>query len=164
MRRFAATALIGILALAMSAAVSSPAVAGGKHYGYGYHGGYGHHGHGHYGHHYYGAAVAVGLAGLVVGWLLHDADYYYAPPRTVYVPAPVRTVYVPAPVRTVYVPATVRYAGPTAQARPLPPGCLMIREYQTRITVGGRQVDAYGDACLQADGSWRRFAPKLVPE
>ena len=86
------------------------------------------------------------------------------PSPTTDAPAPVRTVYVPAPVRTVYVPAPVRYAGPPAQARPLPPGCLMIREYQTRLTVGGRQVEAYGDTCLQADGSWRRFAPKLVPE
>ena len=152
MRRLAATVLIGTLALAMSAGVSGPVVAGGKHYGYGYHGGHGYHGHGHYGHHYYGAAVAVGL---VFGWLLHDAVYHAPPPRTVYVPASPRAIYVPVP---------VRYAGPPAQARPLPPGCLMIREYQTRLTVGGRQVEAYGDACLQADGSWRRFAPMLVPE
>lgn len=41
--------------------------------------------------------------------------------------------------------------------------CLMIREYQTKITVGGKEVDAYGDACLQPDGSWRLGAPKQVP-
>lgn len=41
--------------------------------------------------------------------------------------------------------------------------CLMIREYQTKITVGGQEVDAYGDACLQPDGSWRLGAPKQVP-
>ena len=127
MRRLAVIALIGALALMMSAGVSSPVVAGGKHYGYGYQGGYGYHGHG-----YYGAAVAVGLAGLFVGLLLHDATYHAPPTRTVYVPAPVRRVYVPAP---------VRYAGRPAQAWTLPPNCLMIREYQTRLTVGGRQVE-----------------------
>ncbi len=66
MRRHAAIALIGALALMMSAGVLSPVVAGGKHYGYGYNGGYGYHGE-RYGHGYYGAAVAVGLAGLIVG-------------------------------------------------------------------------------------------------
>jgi hypothetical protein len=154
MRRLAAIALIGALALMMSAGVSSPVVAGGKHYGYGYRGGYGYH-RGYNGHGNYGAAVAIGLAGLFVGLLLHDATYHAPPTRTVYIPAPVRRVYVPAP---------VRYAGRPAQARTLPPNCLMIREYQTRLTVGGRQVEAYGDTCLQSDGSWRRFAPKLVPE
>ncbi len=39
----------------------------------------------------------------------------------------------------------------------------MIREYQARIVVGGREVEAYGDACLQPDGSWRTGPPKLVP-
>ena len=34
--------------------------------------------------------------------------------------------------------------------------CLMVREYQTKITVDGMNVEAYGDACLQPDGSWRR--------
>ncbi len=41
--------------------------------------------------------------------------------------------------------------------------CLMVREYQTKITVDGKNVDAYGDACLQTDGSWRRGPPKPVP-
>jgi surface antigen len=40
----------------------------------------------------------------------------------------------------------------------------MIREYQTQITVGGRLVDAYGDACLMPDGSWERGPPKVVPD
>ena len=34
--------------------------------------------------------------------------------------------------------------------------CLQEREYQTKVIIGGRQVDAYGTACLQPDGSWRR--------
>jgi len=35
------------------------------------------------------------------------------------------------------------------------PDCLQVREYQTQIVVGGRTVPAYGDACLQPDGSWK---------
>ncbi|MBL4800469.1 MAG: hypothetical protein JKY45_01160 [Emcibacter sp.] len=33
--------------------------------------------------------------------------------------------------------------------------CLQVREYQTTITVGGQTVPAYGQSCLQADGSWK---------
>ncbi len=40
----------------------------------------------------------------------------------------------------------------------------MVREYQTKITVDGKNVEAYGDACLQPDGSWRRGPPKPVPD
>jgi surface antigen len=29
------------------------------------------------------------------------------------------------------------------------------REYQTTVTVGGKQEKAYGTACRQADGSWK---------
>jgi surface antigen len=29
------------------------------------------------------------------------------------------------------------------------------REYQTTVTVGGKQQDAYGTACQQPDGSWK---------
>ena len=29
------------------------------------------------------------------------------------------------------------------------------REYQTTVTVGGRQEEAYGTACQQPDGSWK---------
>ncbi len=42
--------------------------------------------------------------------------------------------------------------------------CLQTREYQTRITVGGKEVDAYGTACLQPDGSWRHGPAMLVPQ
>lgn len=37
-----------------------------------------------------------------------------------------------------------------------PSTCLMTREYQTEIVVGGELVPAYGEACLQPDGSWYR--------
>ena len=33
--------------------------------------------------------------------------------------------------------------------------CLQQREYNTKIMIGGKQVDGYGTACLQPDGSWR---------
>jgi len=55
-----------------------------------------------------------------------------------------------------------RYAPPPAavvssvqpEAKQGTADCLQIREYQTEIVVGGRTVPAYGDACLQPDGSW----------
>lgn len=83
-----------------------------------------------------------------------------------YVGYPRPPVYVvPAPR---YVAPPVRYAQPSvpppqAQTAARPGECLMIREYQTKVTVGGKSVEAYGDACLQPDGSWRRGPPKLVP-
>jgi len=52
----------------------------------------------------------------------------------------------PAP--AVIVPAT------QAAARRPANECLQVREYQTEIVIGGRTVPAYGDACLQPDGSW----------
>ena len=55
----------------------------------------------------------------------------------------------PEPVRTVVVPAT-RQVSPRSAA-----GCRQIREYQTEIEIDGQWVPAYGQACLQADGSWK---------
>lgn len=40
--------------------------------------------------------------------------------------------------------------------------CLQEREYQTTVFVGGKEVDAYGTACLQPDGSWRRGPAQLA--
>lgn len=40
--------------------------------------------------------------------------------------------------------------------------CLQEREYQTTVIVGGREVDAYGTACLQPDGSWNRGPVQLA--
>lgn len=40
--------------------------------------------------------------------------------------------------------------------------CLQEREYQTTVVVGGRNVPAYGTACLQPDGSWKREPAQLV--
>jgi len=49
---------------------------------------------------------------------------------------------------------------PAAQAtqRQREDNCLQVREYQTEIVVGGRTVPAYGEACLQPDGSWREIS------
>jgi hypothetical protein len=54
---------------------------------------------------------------------------------------------------------------PQANSAPPPPPeyantasinpCLQEREYRTKIMVGGKQVEGYGTACLQPDGSWR---------
>jgi len=67
---------------------------------------------------------------------------------------------------SVYSPATPQ---PQVEVYPAPQysygtgsSCLQEREYQTKVIVGGKQVDAYGTACLQPDGSWRRSPAQLV--
>jgi hypothetical protein len=40
--------------------------------------------------------------------------------------------------------------------------CLQEREYQNKVVVGGKTVDAYGTACLQPDGSWRYGPARLA--
>ncbi len=40
----------------------------------------------------------------------------------------------------------------------------MIREYRTQIHHAGRAVEAYGDKCLRADGSWIKGVARLVPQ
>jgi opacity protein-like surface antigen len=42
--------------------------------------------------------------------------------------------------------------------------CLETREYQTRISVGGRSREAYGTSCLMRNGQWVQSPPQLVPE
>jgi len=59
--------------------------------------------------------------------------------------------YAPAP--AVVVPAAQTVQAAPRQARS---DCLQLREYQTEIVVGGRTVPAYGSACLQPDGSWKK--------
>jgi hypothetical protein len=55
-----------------------------------------------------------------------------------------------------YAPPPTAVVVPSTQAASRQPtaDCLQVREYQTEIVVGGRTVPAYGDACLQPDGSW----------
>lgn len=146
----------GIILMAALVATlgAQPTWAGGKH---GYkHGHRGHHGHYSYpyrgGHHYrrydsdddekliYGLLVG-GLFGYVIG-NANQAEYNrprYAPPEPQYTP--------PAP--------PYQYNNPAST-------CLQEREYQMKVIVGGKQVDAYGTACLQPDGSWYRGPAKVV--
>jgi len=113
-----------------------------------YGGGYAKSGHGYYGHGYYNNNddddddLWIGLAaGGLLGYVIGDAvnrPTYVAPQS--------------------YQPVTVYPSTSTVTYAPTPQGsaCLQEREYQTKVIVGGRQVDAYGTACLQPDGSWSR--------
>ena len=64
------------------------------------------------------------------------------PPRVYYVEPPPVTVVTPPP----------------ASAEP---DCLQTREFSTRIIIDGQEVDAYGTACLQPDGSWKQLGINL---
>jgi hypothetical protein len=103
--------------------------------------------------------------------------YPYRAPRSYIRPAP--TIYAPPPARRfqprvaqprVAQPRVAQLAPraiPRALARAqsqFPAGCLMIREYRTQIRHNGRAVEAYGDKCLQADGTWIKGVARLVPE
>jgi hypothetical protein len=61
------------------------------------------------------------------------------------------------PVGTAPPPAVTQYE--TAY----PGTCLQQREYRSKILVGGKQVDGYGTACLQPDGSWRYGPAQTEP-
>ena len=164
MKRFITAAAICLFSLGFLAATSSPGEAGG--YGYKRHFGHHHHfGHRrHYGHGYrrhYGPRFFFGFSNYGhrrhFGYRRHYPGYYAPYPRVIYRPPPVQYV----------TPAPVTVAPPAVQQQPvaqLPEGCRMVREYQTQITVGGKLVDAYGDACLMPDGSWERGPPKIFPE
>jgi surface antigen len=45
----------------------------------------------------------------------------------------------------------------------LPSDREIICENQTKVMVDGKAVDAYGDACLMPDGSWKRGPGKMAP-
>lgn len=52
-------------------------------------------------------------------------------------------------------PAPVLVPAPQPASRQPPAGCLQVREYQSEIVIDGQPVPAWGQACLQADGSWK---------
>ena len=54
--------------------------------------------------------------------------------------------------------------GPTLTEGGFSGDCQMIREYQTKVIVDGQTLDAYGDACLKADGSWEQGPATLAPQ
>ena len=102
-----------------------------------------------------GRTVAIGILGLGLGYMLSEASR----PR----------VSQPRPViyrQPVYRQPAYRRPAPAYRqpVRPAGAQCLQEREYQTRVLIGGEEVDAYGTACLQPDGSWRQGPATVVPE
>ena len=83
--------------------------------------------------------------------------------RTVYKTVP---VYPATPPKVIRVPAYVPVAAPASGPAPAPAvTSAYCREYQDTISVGGTAVPAYGNACLQADGSWQvRSGPVPAPD
>ncbi len=151
------TPLVAACAAAMLAA-GSAAVAGGdgRHHGGHYGGHHGKYSHYQYPRHYqprrhykrhrhndddelFVGLLLGGLVGYALGNAQPEARRYESYPP---VSAPPPQVSYPAP-QPVY--------GDSGAGT-----CLQEREYQTRVMIGGQQVDAYGTACLQPDGSWRR--------
>lgn len=107
-----------------------------------------------------------------------DVHYSYGRPGyryNRYRPA-TRVVYVERPVQTVVreVPAYPQANQVNYNQQPAPSygagqqqgynsSCLQTREFQTYIEVGGRTVPAYGQACLQPDGSWKHGEAIAAP-
>ena len=146
---------VSALAAVLAIGLANPSSAGKRHR---HHPGHGHH------HHGYAAAASLGLGmfSLMLNRprVVHHRHKRWLPARVYHQPP---TVYVVPQVRYVIRPTPSPMATPVRQRETLSPGCLMVREYQTRIIIGGKEVEAYGDACMQPDGSWRRGPPKLVP-
>ena len=65
-----------------------------------------------------------------------------------------------------YAPQSFPRPAPTAATAYRKPdaSCLQVREYQTEIVIGGKTVPAYGDACLQPDGSWQKISGPFAAE
>ena len=154
-------------AVGLAVAGTAPAQAGGSHHG-GYHG-WGHHGGYHRSHGHEGAALGTGLVfGVLLGSALasqdrHERPVYHRRPRPAYYYDPYAgPSYDHGDGAVVYRPLPPRPAPAFIARRPAGP-CLQAREYQTHVTINGREVDAYGIACLQPDGSWRQGPPRPVP-
>ncbi len=95
-----------------------------------------------------GLAIGLGLAmGALFGYAISEsANHHSYAHRQTTIVVPSDTVSVTRP-------------GYIAQRS----SCLQTREYQTRIVIGSRNVDAYGTACLQTDGSWSFGPAKPAP-
>lgn len=63
-----------------------------------------------------------------------------------------------------YEPAPVRSNVTNPLASTQNSNCLQTREYQMVVIIGGEEKNAYGTACLQADGSWLQGPPTVVPD
>jgi hypothetical protein len=128
---------------------------GGFHHGGGgfHHGGFHHGGFHHGGFHHGGTRVFLGFGfgfgfpGCCFGW-----PYYAGYPAYAYDYAP--AVYAPP----TYVSPSTAYAPAPVASAPAS-GAEECREFQNRVTIGGRAETAYGVACRQPDGTWR-IAPR----
>jgi len=131
----------------------------GNGHGYGH---YKHHGGGYYGHGRHGKYVTknkykndndgekllIGLlVGGIVGYAIGDSRNSRA----------YHDSYAPAPTSPREGYSTTEYSRISSTEGT----CLQEREYQNKVIIGGRTVDAYGTACLQPDGSWR-YGPAQV--
>ena len=142
------------LAAALIVGLTNPSLAGKRHR---HHSGHGHH------HHSYAAVAVLGFGMLNFMLSRPRVDHYWQErwiPPMVYRQPPI--VYVVPHARDIVRSTPPPAAAHVRQRAALPSGCLMIREYQTRIIIGGKEVEAYGDACMQPDGFWRRGPPKMM--
>ena len=155
MKRLLTPMAVCAIALCLNAVAPSAGLAGGS-FGHKHHFGHGHHFRQlyFYGYaHYYGPRHYYAYKDYYLPYYITPYWTGYAQPRGQYIQPQVT-----------YVQPIVDYQRAVPPRFPLPPGCRMIREYQTRVAVGGKYVDAYGDACLQANGSWKRGPAKIVPD
>ena len=148
-------------ALIFTLAAPEFAAAGGYGHGYKRGHGYGHYGHRsrHYGHRY--GHYGYGHGHYSYRYYSYGHRHYGYRPYASFRPLYARSVAPPPVVVRQYRSETVVWNQPAARATPpaasgTPSTCLMTREYQTEIAVGGRLVPGYGQACLQPDGSWYR--------
>ncbi len=115
-------------------------------------------------HNYYDNNVSVSYSyGYGYPGSYYGPSYYYRPrTRVVYVQQPVQTVVQQVPVYT----NQQQGAAPAYQYQPQQvqdESCMQVREYTTTIEIGGETVPAYGQACLQPDGSWKFGDPIAEP-
>ncbi|MFC1665169.1 hypothetical protein ACFL17_06015 [Pseudomonadota bacterium] len=112
-----------------------------RNYGYRHHG---YRGYPRYGYRpYYGSSFYLGV-NPYFSYNYFARPYTYVEPTTVYVETPPTTTQSPLS----------EYSSKAETT------CLQEREYTTKLKIDGQEVDAYGTACKQPDGSWRLMPPK----
>ena len=114
-----------------------------------------HHGYRGYGYRpYYGSSFYLGL-GPLYSYNYYPRPYTYIAPSYV---AP-STVYVESPPTTTESPLS-EYSPAAPASSSSKETCIQAREYTTKLTIDGEEVDAYGTACKKPDGSWKLMPPK----
>lgn len=94
-----------------------------------------------------GSAVVGGIVGNMIGKNMDRQDRANMRSAIVNTPVNQQATWTNQKTRTTYVVRPIRnYRSPNHR---------YCREYQTTITVGGRERKAYGRACREPDGSWR---------